>query len=489
MSCICGRLCYNSHDPAAYGKIKKKISSGYGLWNSPQERDFLKMRFNKKRKLSAAQTLAFGFALIIVTGALLLMLPISSKDGQPIGFLDALFTATSATCVTGLVVFDTYLQFTLFGQIVILTLIQIGGLGFMTFAILFSMVLRKKIGLRERAFLMEAVSADRLAGVVRLARRVLFGTLLIEGTGALLLSLRFCPMLGLERGVWYGVFHAVSAFCNAGFDLFGYQAPYQSLVGFESDPLVLLTIAGLIVVGGIGFVVWDDVVEHRLNIRRYTLHAKAVLFGTAMLLAGSTVLFYILEADASFAGMTAPQRLLAAFFQAVTPRTAGFNAVDLTQLSEGGALLTMLLMLVGAAPGSTGGGMKLTTVAVLMMAVSAHLRRRNDVDLFSRRIDPETVRKAFCNCTFYLSLMLSVSFVILAVQQEMLMKDVFFECISAIGTVGLSTGITRDLLPLSKALVLLLMYVGRVGSVTVFIAVSRKKTSKLRYPVEHIIIG
>ena len=461
MSCICGRLCYNSHDPAAYGKIKKKISSGYGLWNRPQERDFLKM----------------------------LMLPISSKDGQPIGFLDALFTATSATCVTGLVVFDTYLQFTLFGQIVILTLIQIGGLGFMTFAILFSMVLRKKIGLRERAFLMEAVSADRLAGVVRLARRVLFGTLLIEGTGALLLSLRFCPMLGLERGVWYGVFHAVSAFCNAGFDLFGYQAPYQSLVGFESDPLVLLTIAGLIVVGGIGFVVWDDVVEHRLNIRRYTLHAKAVLFGTAMLLAGSTVLFYILEADASFAGMTAPQRLLAAFFQAVTPRTAGFNAVDLTQLSEGGALLTMLLMLVGAAPGSTGGGMKLTTVAVLMMAVSAHLRRRNDVDLFSRRIDPETVRKAFCNCTFYLSLMLSVSFVILAVQQEMLMKDVFFECISAIGTVGLSTGITRDLLPLSKALVLLLMYVGRVGSVTVFIAVSRKKTSKLRYPVEHIIIG
>ena len=219
------------------------------------------------------------------------------------------------------------------------------------------------------------------------------------------------------------------------------------------------------------------------------MHAKAVLFGSAMMLAGSTVLFYILEADASFAGMTAPQRLLAAFFQAVTPRTAGFNAVDLTQLSEGGALLTMLLMLVGAAPGSTGGGMKLTTVAVLMMAVSAHLRRRNDVDLFSRRIDPETVRKAFCNCTFYLSLMLSVSFVILAVQQEMLMKDVFFECISAIGTVGLSTGITRDLLPLSKALVLLLMYVGRVGSVTVFIAVSRKKTSKLRYPVEHIIIG
>ena len=355
---------------------------------------------NKKPKLSAAQTLALGFALIIVTGALLLTLPISSKNGQPIGFLDALFTATSATCVTGLVVFDTYLQFTLFGQIVILTLIQIGGLGFMTFAILFSMVLRKRIGLRERAFLMEAVSADRLSGVVRLARRVLLGTLVVEGTGAVLLSLRFCSMLGFGRGIWYGIFHAVSAFCNAGFDLFGYQAPYQSLVGFESDPLVLLTIAGLIIVGGIGFVVWEDVAVHRLDLRRYTLHTKVVLFTTAFLLAGSTALFYILEAEASFAGMSVPQRLLAAFFQAVTPRTAGFNAVDLTQLSESGALLTMLLMLVGASPGSTGGGMKLTTVAVMVMAVSAHLRRRSDVDLFSRRVEPETVRKAFCNALF-----------------------------------------------------------------------------------------
>ena len=444
---------------------------------------------NKKPKLSAAQTLALGFALIIVTGALLLTLPISSKNGQPIGFLDALFTATSATCVTGLVVFDTYLQFTLFGQIVILTLIQIGGLGFMTFAILFSMVLRKRIGLRERAFLMEAVSADRLSGVVRLARRVLLGTLVVEGTGAVLLSLRFCPMLGFGRGIWYGIFHAVSAFCNAGFDLFGYQAPYQSLVGFESDPLVLLTIAGLIIVGGIGFVVWEDVAVHRLDLRRYTLHTKVVLFTTAFLLAGSTALFYILEAEASFAGMSVPQRLLAAFFQAVTPRTAGFNAVDLTQLSESGALLTMLLMLVGASPGSTGGGMKLTTVAVMVMAVSAHLRRRSDVDLFSRRVDPETVRKAFCNALFYVGLMLAASFVILAVQSELLMKDVFFECISAIGTVGLSTGITRDLVPLSKVLVLLLMYAGRVGSVTVFIAVSRKKTGKLRNPVEHVIIG
>ncbi len=444
---------------------------------------------SKKRKLSAAQTLALGFALIILTGAVLLMLPMASRSGRAISFLDALFTAASATCVTGLVVFDTYTQFTVFGQVVILSLIQIGGLGFMTFAIFFSMVLRKRIGLRERAFLMEAVSADRLAGVVRLARRVLIGTVIAESIGAVLLAFRFCPALGLGRGIWYSVFHSVSAFCNAGFDLLGYQAPYQSLVEFGGDPLVLLTIAGLIIVGGIGFVVWDDMVEHRLAFRQYSLHAKVVLFCTALLLTGSTILFYIVETDASFAGMRGGERLLAAFFQAVTPRTAGFNAVDLTQLSEGGSLLTMLLMLVGASPGSTGGGKKITTFAVMMMAVSAHLRRRNDVDLFSRRIDPEVVRKAFCNALFYLSLMLAVAFAILTLQNELPMKDVFFECISAIGTVGLSTGITRDLVPVSRLLVALLMYAGRVGSVTVFIAVSRKKTGKLRYPVERIIIG
>ncbi|MBQ3077259.1 MAG: Trk family potassium uptake protein [Clostridia bacterium] len=443
-----------------------------------------------RRRLTAPQTLALGFALIIFTGGCLLALPLSSQSGEPLPFLDALFTAASATCVTGLVVCDTGTRFTLFGQIVILLLIQIGGLGFMTFAIAFSMAAKRRIGLRERAFMMEAVSAGQLAGVVRLARRVLLGTLLIEGAGALLFSLRFVPAYGLARGLWYGLFHAVSAFCNAGFDLLGAEHEvYCSFVPHADDPVVLLTAAALILLGGIGFLVWDDWVEHRWKWKDYSLHSRVVLLSSALLTAGSTLLFLLLERDTVFAQMPLPTRLVHAFFQAVTPRTAGFNAIDLTALSEGGALLTMLLMLVGASTGSTGGGLKITTVVVLLAATAAHMRGREDVELGRRRIPHEVVYKAFCNTGWFLSFLLAVVFTLSALQPAIPLKDLFFECISAIATVGLSTGITRQLLPLSKALLILLMYSGRVGSMTVFMAVTKKKRGKLRYPEEQIIIG
>lgn len=292
-------------------------------------------------RLGAKQTLALGFIVIILSGTFLLMLPISNKSGDSIHFLDALFTATSATCVTGLVVFDTWSQFTFFGQLIILILIQTGGLGFMTIAILFSMVLGKRIGLRERSFLMEAVNSMQISGVVRLVKHILIGTLMFEALGAVLLSSRFYGEFSLWESIWFGIFHSVSAFCNAGFDLMGRIEPYTSLVPFQSDIIVNLTVMTLIVIGGIGFVVWDDLFRNKLDHKNYSLHTKIVLLSTAALITVSTVVFFMLESEASMKGMDYGERLLASFFQSITPRTAGFNTIDTAAQSEAGSLYTM----------------------------------------------------------------------------------------------------------------------------------------------------
>lgn len=442
----------------------------------------------KTRRWSATQILSLGFAMLILLGGLLLSLPIASRSGSGVPFLSALFTSTSATCVTGLVVYDTWTQFSYFGQAVILLLIQIGGLGFMAVAILFSLAIGRRIGLRERSLLAEAVSSMQVGGVVRLVRRMLIGTALFEGTGTLLLAIRFVPIFGMGQGIWFSVFHSVSAFCNAGFDLMGVRSPFSSLTSFYDDPLVILTIAVLIVTGGIGFVVWNDLIESRFRFKDLHLHTRVVLFSTVVLLLIGTIAFAALEYDGTMRSMNPGIRMLSAFFQSVTPRTAGFNSLDIASLSDGSKFVTMLLMFIGAAPGGTGGGIKVTTFAVMAASVLSQLRAREDVNLFHFRLEAEAIRRAFCGVAVYLA-MTAGGILILCAQGQPLTAAAF-EALSAIGTVGLTTGITPTLPAMSKIAIILLMYAGRVGSLTVFMAVAQQKnTGKLKNPAGKIIVG
>ncbi len=446
------------------------------------------MMFLGKFRANSIQMIALGFAGIILIGTLLLSLPAASRDGASLPFIDALFTSASATCVTGLVVHDTYTQFSLFGQIVILCLIQIGGLGFMTVATLFLMMARRKIGLAERGVLTESVSAFQIGGIVRLIRRIIICTAIVEGIGAILLAIRFCPQMGVATGVYYAVFHSISAFCNAGFDLMGRFAPYTSLIPYQSDVLVNLTIMTLIVIGGLGFVVWDDIMEHKLRYVRYKLHTKIVLLSTAFLIIGGAILFYAMEQGNVLAAMHPIDKLLASLFQSITPRTAGFNTVDTAALTEGGTVLSMLLMLIGASPGSTGGGIKTTTIMVILLATISYIRNTDDINIFHRRLENNTIKRAYCSTTIYIMLSILGIFLLITTQ-GLPVKDAAFETLSALGTVGLSTGITRELDTLSRMVIILLMYSGRVGSLTLLMAVMMGTKSKLRNPEEKIIIG
>lgn len=444
----------------------------------------------KKVRISFIQIIAIGFAGIILSGALFLSLPAASRDGNPLPFTDALFTSTSATCVTGLVVYDTYTKFSLFGQIIILCLIQIGGLGFMTVATLFLMMTGRKIGLAERGLLTDSVNAFHIGGIVRLIRRVILCTAIFEGAGAILLALRFCPQMGMVTGIYYAVFHSISAFCNAGFDLMGRFAPYTSLVPYQSDVLVNLTIMTLIVIGGLGFVVWDDIMEHKLDFNHYKLHTKIVIISTAFLIAAGAILFYFMEKSNTLAMMTPVDKLLASLFQSVTPRTAGFNTVDIGALSESGTVLSMLLMLVGASPGSTGGGIKTTTIMVILLATVSYIRNQDDINIFQRRLEGNILKRAYCSATLYIIMSVLGVFLLITIQ-NLPVKDAAFETLSAIGTVGLSTGITRELNTLSRIIIILLMYSGRIGSLTLAMAIVAHMNKKItfRNPEEKIIIG
>ena len=358
----------------------------------------------KHRALSPNRALALGFLAIILAGALLLMLPIANRGGKGLSFLDSLFTATSATCVTGLVVADTWTQFNLLGQIILLALIQVGGLGYMTMMLQASLLMGKKLGLRQRSVMMESVSAQRLSDVRTLLRYILGGAALIEGAGALLLAIRFIPELGPARGLWYAVFHSVSAFCNAGFDLMGFREPYSSLTHYVYDPLVNLTAVALVLLGGLGFLVWRDMRENGLHLRRYSLHSKLMLAATLILTVGGTALFWLAERDNLLAGMAPGRQALVSLFQAVSPRTAGFNTVDLAQLTSGGGLLTIVLMFIGAGPGSTGGGVKVTTVVVCLLTLAAYIRGRREVGAFNRRLDEEQIHRSAAGVTLYMAL-------------------------------------------------------------------------------------
>jgi trk system potassium uptake protein TrkH len=431
-----------------------------------------------------------GFALVIVIGGTLLSMPFANRDGQAIPFINGLFTATSATCVTGLVVYDTYTQFNLLGQAIILLLIQIGGLGFMFVAITFSLFLGRRISLRQRSILMESVSALKIGGIVRLTKKALIITLILELTGAVILATRFVPQFGLWPGIWCGIFHSVSAFCNAGFDILGRINPYTSLVPFAADPMVVVPVMLLIVIGGLGFFVWDDITEHTWHVTKYHLHSKIMITGTLVLIVGGAILFYIFEADYTMKNMSTGGRLLASLFASVTPRTAGYNTVPVAEMSPGGTFLSMLLMLIGAGPGSTGGGMKVSTVVVILLAVSARIRNKDDIEVYGRRLEDGALRTASTSSGIYLVLVAVGTFILCG--QGFDVTSAMYEVLSGIGTVGLTRGITPTLPVLSKLTILLLMYAGRVGTLSVAAAMSVKRTkdsSSLRSVPEKVIIG
>ena len=444
---------------------------------------------NKHFKMSHVQIIALGFFLIIMTGTLLLMLPVSTKNGQGASFLDALFTATSASCVTGLIVQDTSLYWSGFGQAVILTMIQIGGLGFMTIAMMFFMLLRKKVHLRGREILTESISVNQVGGILRLAKKILWGTFLIEGAGALLLMIRLVPRYGIQ-GVWMSVFHSVSAFCNGGFDLMGqHTGAYSSLTSFSNDWLVNLVIMALIIIGGVGFIVWDDILTHRWKIKRYHLHSKIVLWMSAVLVFGGAVAFFLVERNATGANLSFGDQILAALFDSVTARTAGFNTVDTASLSDAGKLLTIALMFIGGSPGSTAGGVKTTTIMVLFLYSFSYMRKDRSTSVFGRSLEEDALGKA--SAVFFTNLMLALGVtIIISSIQQFDMLDLMFETFSAIGTVGMSIGLTRDLNSISRILIIFLMYCGRVGSLSFANALAgKRKTAPVKDAVEKITIG
>ncbi len=441
------------------------------------------------KRLSGMQLIAVGFFIIILIGTLLLMLPVSSRSGEYTPFMTALFTATSASCVTGLIVVDTFSHWSLFGQLVILTMIQIGGLGFITIGVTVSMLLRKKIGLAQRGLIRESLNIIELRGMVRLTKRIVIGTLFFELTGALILSLCFIPKMGFFQGIYYGIFHAISAFCNAGFDLMGRYEPFSSLTGWYDHPVVLITIMLLIVIGSIGFIVWNDLYEHRLHFRKYSLHTKIVLTANLFLLFVGALLFYLIEHDDLFANMTMTGKILSSFFCAVTPRTAGFNTVNVSGLTDASKLLTVILMFIGGAPGSTAGGVKVTTIVVLLVYLKANLTRTVGYNIFGRRLEDDALRKAaavFCTNLF----LATTAALILCALQNFNGMDTLLEVFSAISTVGMTAGLTTQLNMISRMVVILLMYLGRVGSLSFAMSFTdKKKIAHIMQPAEKINIG
>lgn len=439
---------------------------------------------------SALRIIPIIFLIIIFVGTLLLMLPAASKSGKGTGFTDALFTATSATCVTGLVRFDTYTHWSAFGQIVILCLIQTGGIGFMSIPLWLVSLTGHKIGLNSRVLMQSSISAPQVGGVVRLTRFLLLGTFLLEGLGALFLSAVFIPKYGPGKGIYYSVFHAISAFCNAGFDLMGGEQQFSSLVTMGNNWYLNLVIMILIIVGGLGFFVWRDLVVTRFHFKKCKLHTKIVLTTSVILIIAGAVIIFLMEfGETGTQGKSIPEQLLNAMFQSVTTRTAGFNTVDLTKMTEGSIFMMIMLMLVGGSPGSTAGGMKTTTIAVLTISIISIFRRKKSEEAFGRRMEEGVLRSSACVFMIYLFL-ISASAMLISKLENVTMLTALFETTSALGTVGLTLGITPQLGMFSKLLLALLMFVGRVGSLTILLAFSSpKKMVASKLPLEKVQIG
>lgn len=440
--------------------------------------------FFHRYKITSAQIILVGFALVILLGTVLLMLPVSSRAGAATGFADCLFTATSAVCVTGLVVRDTATHWSFFGQAVILILIQIGGMGVITVAAIITMVSGKKISLMQRSAMQDAVAAPQVGGIARFTGFIVRGIFLFELLGALVLMTVFLPEYG-PKGIWLAVFHSISAFCNAGFDLMGTKGAFTSLTSYAENPVVNLTVMALIIIGGIGFLTWQDIRSNAARLRQYRMQSKVILTMTVILIVFPAAFFFFFE----LRELPLKRRIWGALFQAVTPRTAGFNTMDLTAFSEPGQLLTTLLMLIGGAPGSTAGGMKTTTLAVLFACAAAAFRKRENGAFFGRRIADQTVKNAVAVLLLYLAMFLSGGMII-SMAENLPLLPCLFESASAVGTVGLTLGITPSLGTVSRLVLILLMFFGRVGGMTfVFATLPTKENPHSRLPLEKITVG
>ena len=442
-----------------------------------------------RNRLSHAQIMALGFFMVIITGTILLMLPVSSRTGQWTPFIKALFTSVSSTCVTGLVVVDTFSYWTVFGQLVILVMIQIGGLGFISIGVIFALFFNRRIGLANRTLIQESVNSNVLKGIVRLMKNVILGTAVFECIGALFLSIRFVPRMGVVRGIYNSIFHSITAFCNAGFDLMGRYEPYSSLSGYYDDYVVNITIIALILIGGLGFTVWADIKHNKLHFKKYTLHTKIVVVSSMILVVIPTIMFMVFERNGVEAGMPFKDRFITSIFAAVTPRTAGYNTVDLGAMTQASKLLTIILMFIGGCPGSTAGGVKTTTIVVIIVYIWSNLRNSAGCNIYGSRLTDEDIKKA--SMVIGLNLFMAVAaLLIISGMQNFNFEDLCIEVFSAVGTVGLSTGITRQLNTCSQIVIMLLMFGGRIGTVTFASSFAyNKKQVKLMNPEENVSVG
>lgn len=447
----------------------------------------------KKRKLrlSVWQTLAIGYFIVILIGSGLLILPFATATGEHTSYIGALFTATSATCVTGLSPYATGTHWTLYGQIVILLLIQLGGLGFMTFVSSVIMLFGRGMGIGSRRALMTSTGGEKLFGLKSLVRSILIGSAIFEMLGAVLLCIQFIPDFGWGQGIYYAIFHSVSAFCNAGFDLLA-TAGSSSLSIYATNPLVSLTICGLIIIGGLGFCVWGDVIRCRFRFSKFQLNTKVILVTTLILLVLPTFMFLGFEWNKAYAdtGYNFWQKLLLSFFNAVTPRTAGFSTTDPTKMSDSGYLLTIILMFIGGSSGSTAGGLKVGTFAVIIMGMVGVFRGQRDINIGKRRIEYSLLSQALAILVACIMFVLAATLAICTIEHEAHFQVVLYECVSALGTVGISMNLTPSLSVYSYIILIILMYTGRVGILTLALALAKKsKVPDVRYPVDTLLIG
>lgn len=445
----------------------------------------------KKKKYTPVQVLAAGFALVILAGAILLSLPIASQSGKITPFIDCIFTSTSAVCVTGLVTLDTGTYWTYFGKTVIMLLIETGGLGFMSVATLVFFFFGRRITLKERLVMQEAMNVNSLQGLVKMIKYVLIFTFSVEGAGAVLFATQFIPQFGIAKGIYYSVFHAVSAFCNAGFDLMG---NFKSVTAYANNSVVILTISALIAIGGLGFYVWVEIYNSK-GTKRLSLHSRVVIYSTVVLIVGGAILMFIFEMNnpGTMKGMSVKGKILSSIFASVSPRTAGFNSIPLDKMTSAGNLLTIILMFIGGSPGSTAGGIKTATAVVLFMTVVSVVRGREDTEIFKKRINKEVVYKSLVITVLGLGIVIAVTMVLSITEPPNIPFEYFlYEATSAFATVGLTLGLTTKLTVVGKIIIALTMYAGRVGPLTIILALAKRKNGKsgtIKYPEGKILIG
>lgn len=448
----------------------------------------MKRKFKINFKLKGVQILALGFIFVILVGALILTLPISTTSGERTNFLDALFTATSAVCVTGLIVVDTGTYWNMFGQTLIMILIEIGGLGFMSFTTLIAIILGKKITLRERLILQDAMNTFNIQGLVKMVKYVLVFTVTVQFFGTLLFSTQFIPEYGLGRGLFYSIFHSISAFCNAGFDIFG---NFSSLTYYNSNAVVILVASALIIIGGLGFTVLSELYSKK-SLRKVSIHSKMVILMTTVLVLGGTLLMFLFENNNvnTMANMSFFDKIMNSFFASVTPRTAGFNSISTNGMTTAGQFLTIILMFIGGSPGSTAGGIKTTTIGILIVTIICVIQGKEDAEVFKKRFSKGLVYKAFTLIFIGVSLVIVVTMLLSYTEKEVSFIALFYETVSAFGTAGLTLGLTSKLSSVGKVLIMIMMYLGRVGPLTVVLSITRKKINLgIKYPEGKILIG